>query len=101
MAQSPPMSADAQRCPLCGSRNDCRVANGCAYQGPCWCEAAIIPRTVQHHLAAVYPRACLCPECLNLVVAETTRDASANLVLSKIAARVASSVGVTDFYLDE
>ena len=100
MAQSPPMSTDAQRCPLCGSRNDCRIANGCADQGPCWCEAAIIPTTVQHHLAAMYPRACLCRECLNLVVAEAMRDASADVGLAKTGETVAS-VGVPDFYLDE
>ena len=95
------MSTDAQRCPLCGSKNDCRIANGCAYQGPCWCEAAIIPTTFQRHPASIHPHACLCRERLNLVVAEATRDAYVDLVLARIGARVASSVGVSDFYLDE
>ena len=65
------------------------------------CATAIIPTTVQHHLADMCPRACLCREYLNLVVAEATRDASADMVLAKMGEKVASSVGVTDFYLDE
>ena len=59
------MISREQQCPVCGGPNQCRVANGQAYKGPCWCESFTVPAEVQRLLAATYPdRACLCGECL-------------------------------------
>ncbi len=52
---------EAERCPLCGERNDCGMAAG---KGGCWCFTATIPHEV---LERVPPEArgvaCVCPAC--------------------------------------
>ena len=59
------MLSPEQVCPACGRENACRIANGCAYKGSCWCEAQVVPAEVQRQLAEAHPvRACLCGDCL-------------------------------------
>jgi len=56
------------QCPLCGGANECRLALGCLYKGPCWCEAPSIPAHVLRHLASLQAElACLCGRCLGSV----------------------------------
>jgi hypothetical protein len=87
------MLSQEQLCPACGQENACRIANGCAYKGPCWCEAFTIPAEVQRRLAEMHPvRACLCRECLMRFSESTTvRAASPE---SKL-------IEGEDYYLDE
>ena len=81
------MNSKEQLCPVCGRQNECRVANGCAYKGPCWCEAFIIPADVQRQLVESCPeRACLCRDCLKRF---SEAPAGTNLVESE------------DYHLDE
>ena len=85
-----------QLCPACGRENACRVANGCAYKGPCWCEAYVVPAEVQRQLAEAYPvRACLCRECL-VRFGESAGDAA-----TRAETPDPKPVEGEDFYLDE
>jgi len=78
------MSQD-RHCPLCGEPNDCRLANGCAYKGACWCEAAIIPISLQRHLANEFPEpACLCQNCLTLLERYATQPDHAQNILERV-----------------
>jgi hypothetical protein len=89
------MSSPEQLCPSCGQENACRVANGCAYKGPCWCEAFTIPAEVQRRLAEAHPvRACLCRACL--VRFSETSESSLRTKVSD-----PKPVEGEDYYLDD
>jgi hypothetical protein len=66
---------DADRCPLCGQPNDCRLCATGVYKGPCWCAAVEIPAAL---LERVPPearnRACLCRDCV--LTFQTLRSAT-------------------------
>jgi hypothetical protein len=87
------MLSQEQLCPACGKENACRIANSCAYKGPCWCEAFTIPAEVQRQLAETHPvRACLCRECLvRFSKSSTVRAASPE----------SKPIEGEDYYLDE
>ena len=97
-----------QRCPLCARENDCRVAKGHLYKGPCWCHQVIVPGHILTRLAdeAVDP-ACLCRFCLE-TIARISRDLdSAREILAEVR-RVIPKIKAEqtvapepDFYLDE
>jgi hypothetical protein len=54
-------SVDPQRCPLCGSDNQCGVARG---RGTCWCFTRPIPDAVLEKVPpAARERACVCETC--------------------------------------
>jgi hypothetical protein len=60
----------AARCPLCDGNNQCRIATGCLYKGPCWCELIIVPLGVLRCLAAEHGElVCLCCRCLATIAA--------------------------------
>ena len=55
----------ADRCPLCGTPNECQRCTSAAYKGPCWCE----PLTIPDELLAQVPEAsrnlaCICRNCV-------------------------------------
>lgn len=54
-------AVDAHRCPLCGGKNDCAVAQG---RGNCWCFTRPIPDTVLERIPPeARDRACVCTSC--------------------------------------
>jgi hypothetical protein len=74
-----------RRCPICGEANDCRIANGCTYKGACWCEAAIIPVSLQRHLASEFTeRSCFCQECLRLLAHHAAQTDAADLIVTRV-----------------
>ena len=84
-----------QLCPVCGRENQCRVANGNAYDGPCWCEAFTLPAEVQQRLADVCPdRICLCGDCLVRFSDSPAASSLAELSGTQL-------VQGEDYYLDE
>ena len=97
-----------QRCPLCARDNDCRVAKGHLYKGPCWCHQVIVPNHILTRLAedTVDP-ACLCRSCLE-TIAQISRDLeSTEEILTEVRKTILKNrenkIGDTepDFYLDE
>ena len=89
------MLSPEQLCPACGRENACRIANGCAYKGPCWCEAYVVPAEVQRQLAEKHPvRACLCRECL-------VRFSESSTARLCVEAPAPKPVEGEDFYRDE
>src|SRR4051812_11139122 len=87
-----------RHCPLCGSQNECRIANNCTYKGACWCEQSVIPIALQRHLASAFQqRACFCRECLRLLAHYAATEQAAE----QIVARVRAERRQQDFYLDE
>src|SRR5208282_5685119 len=62
-----------KKCPLCGCDNQCRVAKGRLYKGPCWCHEIVISGHILRRLAQDHlEQTCLCPTCLE-TVARLTR----------------------------
>ena len=100
-----PTTADArpqlgrdEQCPLCGGDNQCRVAKGHLYKGPCWCHEISVPGHLLQRLAAErVETTCLCRPCLETLARLATEldDAEAILAESK-------RIGALqpDFYLD-
>ena len=95
-------TAMARRCPLCGGGNDCRVAKGCLYKGPCWCESAKVPGQVLRFLASQQPEpACLCGCCLGLVARLAADGVEPAEVMRLARKEILRSGAGEDFYLDE
>jgi len=91
-------------CPICGGANECRIANGCLYKGPCWCEAASIPPAVVRHLAEIQlEAACLCHRCVVAIAAHAVSLDTPSDVLSRVRADTCLPhlVQAGDSYLDE
>ena len=60
-----PKSCDPGRCPLCGQPNGCRLCTPGRYQGPCWCETAIMPAGLLARVPEpLRNRACICQSCV-------------------------------------
>jgi hypothetical protein len=54
----------ASICPLCGGRNDCRMAAGAQDVSGCWCGQATIPQHVLDRIPeAQRGLACVCAKC--------------------------------------
>jgi hypothetical protein len=91
-----------RRCPVCGAANECRIANGCLYKGPCWCEAASVPAVVQRYFADLgLEAACLCRTCLGHLAKCATGNDSADAILARVRADKARASLSADSYLDE
>lgn len=59
---------DAQRCPLCGSDNQCGQADPARRDQPCWCFAARIePAALERLTPGQRNRACLCRACAGAI----------------------------------
>jgi hypothetical protein len=91
-----------QRCPVCGGANECRIANGCLYKSPCWCETASIPPTVQRYFADLgLEPTCLCKTCLERLAQCVTESDSADAILARVRTETARAGFSADSYLDE
>jgi hypothetical protein len=96
-----------ERCPLCGGDNECRVAKGHLYKGPCWCHQIIVPNPILTRLAedSIDP-ACLCRPCLE-TIAQISREANgteeivAEVRKVILTNRLEAKDPEPDFYLDE
>jgi hypothetical protein len=53
-----------ERCPLCGSPNDCAMAAGAADATGCWCSTAQIAKELREHVPREYAGACICQSCV-------------------------------------
>jgi hypothetical protein len=74
-----------RHCPLCGEANQCRIANGCAYKGACWCEEVILPVSLQRHLANTFQQgACFCRECLRLLSYHASSIEAVEQIVSRV-----------------
>lgn len=55
---------DPTRCPLCGQRNRCALAEPGADAVACWCfGTSVVPDALQRIAPESIDRACLCPRC--------------------------------------
>lgn len=55
---------DPTRCPLCGQRNSCALAEPGADGAACWCFGTTVdPGALQRIPPESIDRACLCPRC--------------------------------------
>ncbi|HVY70783.1 MAG TPA: cysteine-rich CWC family protein [Verrucomicrobiae bacterium] len=106
---APEPVACQSNCPVCGAANQCRLAAGCLYKGPCWCESRNIPVPVLRQLASEQPEAaCLCPRCLTAVSRQAALGGRPEEVLARarveMLARAETAPSaqplVADFYLD-
>jgi hypothetical protein len=85
-------SLNDRRCPVCGSINECRIANGCLYKGQCWCESVSIPPVVQRYFAELgLGSACLCRSCLSALAHGAVESNSAEHILTNVRAQVATT----------
>jgi len=102
--QSPCLGRD-EECPLCGHDNQCRVAKGHLYKGPCWCYEIAVPHQILSRLAAESAKpACLCRPCLETVARISRELDSTEAVLAevrRVVAKRATCPDEADFYLDE
>jgi hypothetical protein len=92
------------RCPVCGLSNDCRLANGCAYKGPCWCEGVALAPAMLRHLREISPTAaCLCRSCLTGLALREHSDEPIDVVVAHVRAESAARAGenAEQVYLNE
>jgi len=93
-----------EQCPLCGGDNQCRVAKGHLYKGPCWCHQVIVPGPVLNRLAAdAIEPACVCRPCLETVARVARECDGIETILTEVRRVIrpkASTVLEEDFYLD-
>jgi hypothetical protein len=98
------LSRDEQ-CPVCGSDNECRMAKGHLYKGPCWCDEIIVPSQVLRVLAAArLDPGCLCRRCLETAARISLNVNNSAAVRDQIQAMLASSqptLKEEDYYLDQ
>jgi hypothetical protein len=97
VAAEPCLHRDEQ-CPLCGRDNQCRVAKGHLYKGPCWCHEIIVPNHILTRLAAdSLEPACLCRPCLETIARIAQGRDDTETILAEVQSAL-STAG--DFYLD-
>jgi hypothetical protein len=94
-----------EQCPLCGDSNQCRVARGELYKGPCWCHEITVPQHILTQLAAErLEPACLCRPCLESVAKISSELDDTDAILVEIQKAILSrraQPDERDFYLDE
>src|ERR1700738_480259 len=74
-----------EQCPVCGGDNQCRMAKGHLYKGPCWCEEISVPRRILRALGAGhFEPACLCRFCLGTVAQLAHEQENPETVVGKI-----------------
>ena len=99
------MGGDEQ-CPVCGRDNQCQLARGHLYKGPCWCQEIVVPNQMLRTLAeGGFAQRCLCRSCLEAVARlfrdrEAAENAVAQIREAAIERR-SSAEFEEDFYLDE
>jgi uncharacterized protein DUF5522/cysteine-rich CWC protein len=94
-----------EQCPVCGGDNQCRMAKGHLYKGPCWCDDIIVPSQILRGLAAArFDPTCLCRGCLETAARLSLEMNDSAVTADKIRAMLASSspaLKEEDYYLDE
>jgi hypothetical protein len=95
----------AKQCPVCGGDNQCRVAKGQLYKGPCRCEGIIVSGHILHSLTTDrFELACLCRFCLETLERLCHERDDAAAVLSNIPERLENSRlpgREEEYYVDE
>jgi len=82
----------AEQCPVCGGDNQCRMAKGHLYKGPCWCVEIIVSSHILRSLATDrFEPACLCRSCLETLERPCRGLDTDAAVLSKIPERLENS----------
>ena len=88
----------AERCPWCGGDNQCRVAKGHLYKGPCWCHEIVVPNHILSRLAADrLDPACLCRPCLETIARISREIDDLEAVLAEAKRAISEN---EDSYLD-
>jgi hypothetical protein len=94
-----------EQCPVCGGDNQCRIAKGHLYKGPCWCDEIIVPSQILRALAtARFDPACLCRGCLETAARLSLEVNDSAAAADQIRAMVASSqpaLKEEDYCIDE
>jgi len=97
-----------QRCPLCARDNECRVAKGHLYKGPCWCHQVIVPNHILTRLAEdTIDPACLCRPCLETIARISRELDGTEEILAEIRSAILTNrmeqveIEEPDFYLDD
>ncbi len=80
----------AEQCPVCSGDNQCRLAKGHLYKGPCWCEEITVPSRVAWRFRVLM--VCIRCACAGPVLRRLrgSRRETSN-----------AATGEEDFYLDE
>jgi Cysteine-rich CWC len=91
-----------EKCPLCGGDNQCRVAKGHLYKGPCWCHEIVISPHIPGRLAQdLLEQTCLCPTCLETVARLTREYSDPERAVAEIHKTVERRVSAQeDYYLE-
>jgi Cysteine-rich CWC len=64
-----------ERCPICEGDNQCRIAKGYLYKGPCWCQEIAVPAHILRSLRFNrFEPACICRRCLEMLAADDRRQ---------------------------
>jgi hypothetical protein len=97
-ASAPHLGRDEQ-CPLCARDNQCRVAKGHLYKGPCWCHEIIVPNHILSRLAEDHLEpACLCRPCLETIAHIANEHHDTETVLAEVQRAILADL---DYYIDE
>lgn len=93
----------AERCPLCGGDNACRVAKGHLYKGECWCFQIPVPsHLVRRLMESEVEFTCLCRPCLETVSRAAESGGDTNTMLAEIRAAIDQHrAAEPDFYLED
>jgi hypothetical protein len=91
-----------EQCPLCGGDNQCRVAKGHLYKGPCWCHEIVISEHILRRLAQdLLEQTCLCPTCLETVARLPREYADPEKAVAEIHRTVERRVSAQEDYYSE
>ena len=93
-------SDNEERCPVCGSLNDCCIAAGGAYKGACWCSEISVPVHVLHYVAEKLETACLCQRYLNGLACYARHSCEAPEILAHLYQEIKNDPTSEDFYYD-
>jgi hypothetical protein len=95
----------AERCPVCGGDNQCRVAKGHLYKGACWCAEINVPSRIFSALSAdCLEPTCICRSCLETLAQLSDEMGDPADIVSKIKKTLENSrlaAHEEDCYLDE
>jgi hypothetical protein len=93
-----------EQCPICEGDNQCRIAKGFLYKGPCWCQEIAVPAHILRSLGLNrFEPACICRSCLEMV-AELSRELNDPAeILRRVRSGCSTASGAmaeNDYYLD-
>ncbi len=98
------LSRDEQ-CPVCGGDNQCRMAKGHLYKGPCWCDEIIVPSQILRGLVTSgLDPGCLCRGCLEAAARLSLEVNGSAATADQIRTTLGSSqpsLKEEEYYLDE